>query len=231
MFIFLTIIMIKRPMIVVNMKAYERSIGENGYKLAMICEEVAEENDVGMVVSPQQVDLSWIAKSVNIPCLAQHVDAVEPDSKTGWITPESIKSSGAVGSLVNHAEHRLKTADTDFIIEKCKRLDLISIVCTNNVSVSAAIAALKPYAIAIEPPELIGSGIPVSKAEPEIVEDAVRAVKRVQDGVIVLCGAGISNGEDVKASIELGTEGVLLASAVVNAKDPKERLIDLVSKI
>jgi len=32
-------------------------------------------------------------------------------------------------------------------------------------------------------------------------------------GVKVLCGAGISKGEDVKAAIELGTQGVLLASA------------------
>jgi len=47
----------------------------------------------------------------------------------------------------------------------------------------------------------------------------------------VLCGAGISTGEDVKAAIGLGTEGVLLASGVVKSADPKAVLLDLVSGI
>ena len=46
---------------------------------------------------------------------------------------------------------------------------------------------------------------------------------------MVLCGAGISTGEDVKAAIELGAEGVLLASGVVKAKNPRKVLLDLAS--
>lgn len=75
---------------------------------------------------------------------------------------------------------------------------MISIVCTNNVETSAAAAALSPDFVAVEPPELIGSGIPVSKAKPEVVENTVEAVKTVNPDVRVLCGAGISSGEDVK---------------------------------
>ena len=41
------------------------------------------------------------------------------------------------------------------------------------------------------------------------------------------CGAGISTGDDVARAIELGAEGVLLASAYVKAKDPKLVLIDM----
>jgi triosephosphate isomerase len=221
--------MLKTPVIVLNVKSYEKSIGEDGYNLARMCEEVAEENGVNIAICPQQIDLSWIASHVRIPCLAQHADAVEPGSKTGWITLDSIKASGAVGTLVNHSEHRMKIADIDFIIGMAKELDLITIVCTNNISVSSAVAALRPTAIAIEPPELIGSGVPVSKAEPEIVEEGVETIKRIYEDAIVLCGAGISRGDDVKAAIELGTEGVLLASGVVNADSPKDALIDLVS--
>jgi triosephosphate isomerase len=45
-------------------------------------------------------------------------------------------------------------------------------------------------------------------------------VKRVNAEVVVLCGAGITSGEDVAAAMRLGTEGVLVASGIVKAKNP-----------
>ncbi len=35
-------------------------------------------------------------------------------------------------------------------------------VCTNNIATSKAIANFQSHAVAVEPPELIGTGIPVS---------------------------------------------------------------------
>ena len=220
---------IKTPVIVLNEKAYVESAGKKGLELAKICEKVAAERGVSIAICPQQVELAKIAAAVNIPCFAQHVDAVEPGSQTGFVTLESVKEAGAVGSLVNHSEHRLKIADIDFIINKAASLDLLTIVCTNNIAVSKSIAELKPYAVAVEPPELIGTGRAVSKVDPAIVEDTVKEVKRVDENCVVLCGAGVTNGEDVRAAIELGADGVLLASGVVKAKDPRAALIDLVS--
>ncbi|HEX7468426.1 MAG TPA: triose-phosphate isomerase, partial [Methanobacterium sp.] len=49
--------------------------------------------------------------------------------------------------------------------------------------------------------------------------------------VTVLCGAGISTGEDMQAALDLGTEGVLLASGIILADDPKKALLDLVGNI
>ena len=220
---------IKTPVIVLNEKAYVESVGKKGFELAKICEEVAAERGVSIAICPQQVELAKIAAAVNIPCFAQHVDAVDPGSQTGFVTLESVKEAGAVGSLVNHSEHRLKIADIDFIINKAASLDLLTIVCTNNIAVSKSIAELRPYAIAVEPPELIGTGRAVSKVDPAIVEDTVKEVKRVDEECVVLCGAGVTNGEDVRAAIELGADGVLLASGVVKAKDQKAALVDLVS--
>ena len=220
---------IKTPVIVLNEKAYVESAGAKGFKLAQICEEVAVEHKVSIVICPQQVDLAKIASSVSIPCFAQHVEAVEPGSHTGFVTLESVREAGAMGTLVNHSEHRLKIADIDFIINKATSLDLLTIVCTNNIAVSTAVAELKPYAVAVEPPELIGTGQSVSKVDPAIVEDTVKEVKRVNETCVVLCGAGVTNGEDVRAALDLGADGVLLASGVVKAKDPKAVLIDLAS--
>ncbi len=220
---------IETPVIVLNEKAYTESVGEKGFELAEICEEVAVETGVNIAICPQQVELAMIASVVNIPCFAQHVDAVEPGSHTGFITLESVKEAGAAGSLVNHSEHRLRIAEIDFIIKKAASLDLLMIVCTNNIAVSKAVAELKPYAIAVEPPELIGTGQGVSKVDPGIVENTVKEVKQVDEESIVLCGAGVTNGEDVRAAIELGADGVLLASGVVKAMDPRAVLLDLVS--
>ena len=217
------------PVIVLNEKAYVESAGTKGFELAQICEQVAAEKGVSIVICPQQVDLAKIASSVNIPCFAQHVDAVKPGSQTGFVTLESVKEAGAKGTLVNHSEHRLKIADIDFIINKAASLDLLTIVCTNNIAVSTAVAELKPYAVAVEPPELIGTGQSVSKVDPAIVEDTVKEVKRVDENCVVLCGAGVTNGEDVQAALELGADGVLLASGVVKANDPKAVLVDLAS--
>ncbi|MBN1762962.1 MAG: triose-phosphate isomerase [Methanomicrobia archaeon] len=218
---------IKTPVIVLNEKAYVESAGTKGFELAQICEEVATEQEVSIVICPQQVDLAKIASSVSIPCFAQHAEAVEPGSHTGFVTLESVKEAGAMGTLVNHSEHRLKIADIDFIINKAASLNLLTIVCTNNIAVSTAVAELKPYAVAVEPPELIGTGRSVSKVDPAIVEDTVKAVKRIDEKCVVLCGAGVTNGEDVRAALDLGADGVLLASGVVKAKDPKTVLIDL----
>jgi triosephosphate isomerase len=218
---------IETPMIVLNEKAYVESAGIQGLRLAQICEQVAVEEEVSIVICPQQVDLANVAAAVQIPCFAQHVDAVEPGSQTGFVTLESLIGAGAAGTLVNHSEHRLKIAEVDFIVTKAASLNLLTIVCTNNLAVSRAVAELKPYAIAVEPPELIGSGRAVSKVDPAIVSDTVKAVKRVANDCIVLCGAGVTNGEDVRAALELGAEGVLLASGVVKAKDQKAALRDL----
>jgi triosephosphate isomerase len=45
----------------------------------------------------------------------------------------------------------------------------------------------------------------------------------------VLCGAGITTGEDLRAALDLGSEGVLLASGIIKAKDQRQALEELVS--
>lgn len=45
--------------------------------------------------------------------------------------------------------------------------------------------------------------------------------------MIILTGAGISSAEDVEAAIKLGTAGVLVASAIMKAKDPAKVIRDM----
>lgn len=211
-------------MILVNLKTYAEGTGGGAVRIAELCAEASEETGERIAVAPQAADLYRVSRETDAEVWAQHVDAVEPGSNTGHALPEAVRGAGAVGTLINHSERRLTLADAGGAVEWAREVGLETIVCSNDASTSAAASELEPDYVAIEPPELIGTGIPVSRAEPEIVEGAVA----VSD-VPVLCGAGISTGEDVEAALSLGAEGVLLASGVVKADEPGEALRDLVS--
>ena len=220
---------IRKPVIVVNFKTYPEASGQNALELARICEKVASETGASIVVAPPTADLALVASAVSIPVFAQHLDSVPSGSTTGHVTVENAKASGAKGTLVNHAERRIRIAEIHEIIDKCRGAGLATIVCTNNLAVSRAAAAMEPDFVAIEPPELIGGDISVTTANPAIVSDTVRSIREIGRGVAVLCGAGVKNGRDVAKAIELGTDGVLLASGVVKAKDKRAVIMDLVS--
>lgn len=217
--------------IVLNFKTYRESTGIEALRLAEICEDISREYSVQIVVVPQVADIHVISSAVNIPVYAQHVDGVGYGGFTGHVTAASLKAAGAAGSLINHSERRLKLAEIEASITACRSFGLKTIVCTNNVATTRSAAALEPDFVAVEPPELIGSGIPVSKANPEVIRGSVAAVKDIAPKVAVLCGAGITHGEDLRSAIELGSEGVLLASGIIKAADPRKALEDLVSGV
>jgi len=210
--------------VLVNLKAYPC----DPIAVASAAADVADETGVRIAVAPQAAHLDAVADT-GVETWAQHVSPVEHGSHTGSTLAEAAADAGATGTLLNHSENRLKLADIDGSLAAADRADLETIVCANNPDQIAAASALGPDAVAVEPPELIGTGTPVSKADPDIVRDAVDAAAAVDDDVDVLCGAGISTGEDVVSAGDLGATGVLLASGVAKADDPRAALEDLVS--
>jgi triosephosphate isomerase len=208
------------PLIIVNFKTYLEATGKKAVGLAKKAEKASLETKVSIGVAPQTADIAKIAETVDIPVFAQHVDPIKPGSYTGHVLVESIKEAGAVGTLINHSERQLKLSHINEIIRLMHENGLVSVVCANNSNVSAAVAVLEPDVMAVEPPELIGTGIPVSKAKPEVVTGTVKLVRQINKDVIILCGAGITKGDDVTAALKLGTQGVLVASGIVKAKDP-----------
>ena len=219
-------IKVRTPTILVNFKTYAEGTGKQALELAKAAEKVSLETGVYMGLAPQLVDIAPIAHAVSIPIFAQHIDSISPGAYTGHVLPESVKEAGAIGTLINHSERRLTLAEIDSIISKTRELGLVAVVCGNNPEVSAATAVLNPDVIAIEPPELIGTRIACSKAKPEVVTGTVRLVRRVNSDVVILCGAGITTGDDVAAALRLGADGILVASGVVKAKSPYKVLLD-----
>lgn len=210
-------------MIITNFKTYESATGAGAVELAKIHEEVAKETGVTIQVAVQAVDLMNVASSVEIPVLAQHIDPVGFVRATGHINPEAVKVAGAMGTLLNHSERRLDRETLGKSIAAAKKAGLTVVVCAATPEEGASFLEFDPDFIAVEPPELIGGDISVSTAQPEIIEHAAKLIGSEK----LLVGAGIKNGEDVRIAIKLGAKGVLLASAVTKAEDPKTVLMDL----
>ncbi len=206
---------------VVNFKTYMEATGKRAIELAKVAEDVSRETGVTIIVAPQFTDIEPVSKTVDIPVFSQHMDAVKPGAHTGHVLAEAVKSAGADGSLLNHSERRINPPEIAESVKLCAEADLRSLVCADTTEASVGIAKMIPDIIAIEPPELIGTGISVSKARPELITESVNEIRKLNRGVKVLCGAGVTSAEDVSKALELGSEGVLVASGIVKSKDPR----------
>jgi len=216
------------PIIIVNLKAYEQGYGADGFDLCKIMEEISIEHNVNLAAAVSAIDLVDFSDNLKIPIFAQHVDGVNYGSHTGSILPEAVRYSGAVGTLVNHAECQMSWEEIEKTINRCKELGLLTVLCTADLESSEKGAHLNPDMIAVEPPELIGGEISVSTVKPEIISDTVELVKKINSDISVLCGAGVKNQTDVSKAISLGSEGILLASGVVKSSEPRKVLLDLI---
>lgn len=222
--------------LVLNFKAYAESAGPAGYRLARAAGAVARSvgsiSGVRVVIVPQTPDLALFARELHgtgCGVFAQHVDAIEAGAFTGHTSLAAVKAAGCEGVLLNHSEHRVNSRQMAFVSRRAKEHGLETLFCARDVREAARLAKLfSPVMVAVEPPELIGGEVSVSTAKPEIVSGAVKAIKKAGHSSMVLVGAGVRNGEDVRKSIELGADGVLLAHAFVRSKEPEEFLKELV---
>ena len=208
-------------MFVINCKNYDEISGEKITNLVKIAKKVSQKYGIKIAVAPPQHLLSKVTP-FSLPILAQHVDDAKVGSTTGFMVPELLKKSKVRGSLINHSEHRISSKEIEQLVIRLRKLNMMSVVCVKNVSEALKYAKLNPDYIAIEPPELIGSGKAVSKEKPELITRAAAAVKSAKNKTKLLCGAGIVSGEDVKQSMILGSKGILVASGIIKAKDWKK---------
>jgi triosephosphate isomerase len=205
-------------MFIINCKNYEEISGDKIKKFIEIAEQVSKKYKIKIAISPPQHLIGVVANS-SIPILAQHIDDSKIGSTTGYIIPELLKKSKVKGSLINHSEHRISSKEIEKLVLKLKELKMISIVCVKDVAEVKKYLKINPDFIAIEPPELIGSGKAISTEKPDLIQKAARIVNDSKNKTKLLCGAGIVSGEDVAKSIELGSKGILVASGIIKAKN------------
>ena len=130
--------------------------------------------------------------------------------------------------MLNHAEKPLTISVLRETILRADEVGLTTIVCADSITEAAMIAKLNPNIIVAEPTELIGTGI---TSGPEYVEASMRAVKDVNPDILVLQGAGISNGRDVYNTISAGAEATGSSSGVVKAPDRAAMVDEMISAV
>ncbi|HET9009642.1 MAG TPA: triose-phosphate isomerase [Nitrosarchaeum sp.] len=205
-------------MFIINCKNYEEIAGNKIIEFVKIAEKISKKHKVKIAIAPPQHLIGLVANS-SIPILAQHVDNSKVGSTTGFMIPELLKKSKVSGSLINHSEHRISEKEITELVLRLRELKMISIVCVKDIAEAKKYAKLNPDYIAIEPPELIGSGKAISKERPELITKSVDAVNSTNSKTKLLCGAGIVSGQDVSKALELGSKGILVASGIVKAKN------------
>ena len=214
-----------------NFKTYIEATGKRGVELAKIADQVSRDSGVTIAVAPQFTDLKTVTEAVEIPVFSQHIDPIKPGAYTGHILADAVKAAGASATLLNHSEKRIKISEIEEVIALARVSELATLVCTDTPGVGAAVASLSPDIIAIEPPDLIGTGVAVSKARPELITNAIKRIRTVNSSIDILCGAGVSTAEDVGRALELGTRGVLVSSSVVKGTNPSQLLENMTDEI
>lgn len=218
---------LKEPTIFINFKTYPQATAQNALKLAKIIDDVSKEAGITIFLSPQFMDINPIISKYNIPIFVQHIDYVKPGKNTGHVTPESVKQAGCVGALINHSEKPLSSNDIELTIERCKETELISCICASNAEETKSIATKHPDMMIVEIPELIGTGKAISTVNPEVVLNAIKVIREIDENVFVISGSGISTKEDVVKAVELGMQGIGSSRAFVTADNPKKVLTEM----
>lgn len=216
----------KQRYLFLNLKSYGELSADFCAEVGRAAVRASEETGATVAVCPP---LPWIHATLATGALvfSQHTDALSAGAHTGYSPPEIIKRTGAKGSLINHSEHRLLLSDIEFLVSRMRELGLFSVVCADTPSAACAVGSFTPDCVAVEPPELIGTGVSVSRAKPEVIRSAVLSVSRISEKIPVVAGAGIVDAADVKKAVELGAAGALVASAVVHAGNRAETILKM----
>ena len=120
--------MLKTPIVILNVKCYEEATGKNLDGIVEAMNTASEKYGVSAAIAVQPTDIYRVSIASKIPVLAQHVDPIKYGSHTGYILPEAVKFAGAKGTLMNHAEHRLRIWEIDELVKKTKELELSQVV-------------------------------------------------------------------------------------------------------
>ena len=221
-----------RYVLIVNMKTYPNAYGRDAEEIAAAAAQVAEEyGDKVRIILAAPALSAYRVRRYYDEVFIQHADPVGLGAHTGSQPVEAIALEGYRGILVNHSERKLPARSIPRLLALARDNGLETVACADDHWEAAGLALLSPDMIAVEPPDLIGTGVSVSTARPEVVERSLEAVRKLGYTGLFLVGAGVSTGADAAKALELGAEGVLVASSVMKSPSPREKIRELAAAL
>lgn len=219
--------MIKPPFFEIGPKAF--MYGDRMLQLARAADKISAKYDVRIILTPQPSDIYMLAQETeHLLIFAQHMDPLQVGRGLGSILPEAVKSAGAVGVMLNHAEKPMTMADLYEAIKRADEVGLATIVCADSIKEAEAIALFSPNIIVAEPSELIGTGKIVDEA---YVKATTSAIKKINPDIQVLPAAGIMDENDVYKVIKAGADGTGTTSGIMKAKDPEAMMYAMIRAV
>lgn len=214
---------LKLPLFTVSPKTY--FLGEDSLEAARLTDEMAQGREHSIFWTAPMPEICAIAKELKyaIPT-AQHADMVGNGKGMGRSPLESLKWAGVEAVFLNHTAHPLQADVLAATIDRARELEILTIVAADTVTEAKAIAAMNPDVILCEPSSLVGTG---QTSDDSYIEETIAAVREVNSEIVIMEGAGIRCGGDVKRLIENGAQGTGISSALAIAEDKCALLSEL----
>lgn len=203
--------------------------GETLLRIAQGLDALSEKYRVDVILDVPDTEIKNIADNTRrIHVYAQHMDSIPVGKGMGRTLGEAVKAAGAVGVMLNHAEHKLSLEEIEKAIRRADELELATMVCADSVEEVRAIAKLAPNILVAEPSELIGTGKPADKA---YVDEVIRVIREVNPAILPFPSAGISKGEDCYNIIKAGAAASGCSSAIAKAENPLALAEEMIAAI
>ena len=185
---------IRTPYFEIGTKNY--IYGDKVLEYAKAADAAAEKYDIDVLFITPAVEIRRVVENTkHLIVLAPYMDTLRPGRGMADILPEGLKAAGAKGVVINHCEKPMSLPQMRETIERARELDFLVFACADTLAEAKAIAQLHPDIINPEPSEIIGGGNGVSPMS--YVMDSIRAIKAIDDSIMVEQAAGITNGQQV----------------------------------
>lgn len=203
--------------------------GQTLVDMAIGLDELAEKYDVDVVLDIPDTEIYNVAQHVKrVHVYSQHMDSIPVGRGMGRTLPEALKAAGAVGVMLNHAEHKLTLEEIEKAIKRADETGLATMVCADSIEEVKAVAKLAPNIIVAEPSELIGTGKPADKA---YVDEVIRVIREINPEIKPFPSAGISRGEDCYNIIKAGASASGCSSAIAKAENPLKLAEEMIAAV
>ena len=203
--------------------------GERLVEIAKGFDRLSEKYDIDVILDIPDTEIRNVAAAVKrVHVYSQHMDSIPVGRGMGRTLPEALKDAGAVGCMLNHAEHKLTLDEIAEAIRRADEVGLATIVCADSVDEVREVAKLAPNILVAEPTELIGTGRP---ADREYVDEVIKVIREINPDIMPFPSAGISCGADCYNIIKAGSSASGCSSAIAKAADPLALAEEMISAV
>ena len=218
---------IRTPFFEIGTKNYV--YGDTVLEYALAAEKAAEQYDIDVLFTLPVADIRRVAeRTERLILIAPYMDTLRPGRGMADILPESICAAGARGVVVNHCEKPMSLPQIKETIERARELDMLVFACADTIAEAQALAHLHPDILNPEPTELIGTG---QTSDMGYVLATIEAVRAIDPRIMVLQGAGISDGTDVYKVIRAGAMATGSTSGIIKNPDPEAMAEEMISAV